>query len=146
MNVDYGKFLGEIIDDFIQKNKLKNIDFIASHGHTIFHQPHLNYTLQIGNGPEICAITGVKTICDFRVQDIALGGQGAPLVPVGDKFLFSEYKFCLNLGGFSNISFEKEKERIAFDICPVNIVMNQYTRKIGLEYDDKGRKWLLKEI
>ena len=139
LNADYGKFLGEIINDFIQKSKLKNIDFITSHGHTIFHQPHLNYTLQIGNGPEICAVTGVKTICDFRVQDVALGGQGAPLVPIGDKFLFSEYKFCLNLGGFSNISFEKEKERIAFDICPVNIVMNQYTRKIGLEFDDKGK-------
>jgi len=138
LNVDYGKFLGEIINEFIQKNKLKNIDFIASHGHTIFHQPHLNYTLQIGNGAEICADTNIKTICDFRVQDIALGGQGAPLVPIGDRFLFSEYKFCLNLGGFSNISFEKENERIAFDICPVNIVMNQYTRKIGLEYDDKG--------
>ena len=139
LNADYGKFLGEVINEFIQKKKLKNIDFIASHGHTIFHQPHLNYTLQIGNGAEICAINNIKTICDFRVQDVALGGQGAPLVPIGDRFLFSEYTFCLNLGGFSNISFEKEKERIAFDICPVNIVMNQYTRKIGLEYDDKGK-------
>ena len=139
LDVDYGKYLGEVINDFIQKNDLKNIDFIASHGHTIFHQPHLNYTLQIGSGAVITAVTNIKTICDFRVQDVALGGQGAPLVPIGDKYLFSEYEFCLNLGGFSNISFEKNDQRIAFDICPVNIVMNYYTRKINLEYDDKGK-------
>ena len=139
LDIDYGVFLGEIINDFIQEKALKNIDFIASHGHTIFHQPHLNYTLQIGNGAAISAITNIKTICDFRVQDVALGGQGAPLVPIGDKYLFSEYEFCLNLGGFSNISFEKDGDRLAFDICPVNIVMNYYTRKIGLEYDDKGQ-------
>ena len=139
LNVDYGLYLGEIILDFIRKNKLKNIDFIASHGHTIFHQPQLHYTLQIGSGAAISAVTNIKTICDFRVQDVALGGQGAPLVPVGDRYLFSEYDFCLNLGGFSNISFEKEGQRMAFDICPVNIVMNYYTRKIDLEYDDKGQ-------
>ncbi|MEN8187534.1 MAG: anhydro-N-acetylmuramic acid kinase [Bacteroidota bacterium] len=139
LHSDYGKFLANIIQEFIDKNHLKNIDFIASHGHTIFHQPHLNYTLQIGNGAVIAAETNIKTICDFRVQDVALGGQGAPLVPIGDKLLFSEYKFCLNLGGFSNISFEKDSERAAFDICPVNIVMNHYTRKIGLEYDDGGK-------
>ncbi len=139
LDVDYGNFLGKIINDFIQEKGLKNIDFIASHGHTIFHQPHLNYTLQIGSGTVISAVTNIKTICDFRVQDIALGGQGAPLVPIGDRYLFSEYEFCLNLGGFSNISFEKENQRLAFDICPVNIVMNYYTRKIGLEYDDKGQ-------
>ncbi len=139
LNVNYGEFLGEIILDFIQKNKLKNIDFIASHGHTIFHQPHLKYTLQIGSGAAISAVTNIKTICDFRVQDVALGGQGAPLVPIGDKYLFSDYDFCLNLGGFSNISFKKENQRVAFDICPVNIVMNYYTRKIELEYDDKGQ-------
>ena len=139
LDIDYGVFLGEIINDFIQEKALKNIDFIASHGHTIFHQPHLKYTLQIGSGAVISAGTNIKTICDFRVQDVALGGQGAPLVPIGDKYLFPEYEFCLNLGGFSNISFEKDGERLAFDICPVNIVMNYYTRKIGLEYDDKGQ-------
>lgn len=139
LDVDYGKYLGEIINEFIQEKKLENIDFIASHGHTVFHQPHLHYTLQIGSGAVISAITNLKTICDFRVQDVALGGQGAPLVPIGDKYLFSDYEFCLNLGGFSNISFEKEDRRLAFDICPVNIVMNHYTRKINLEYDDRGK-------
>ncbi len=138
LHVDYGKFLGELINNFITKNDIENIDFIASHGHTIFHQPELHYTLQIGSGAVIAATTNKKVICDFRVQDLALGGQGAPLVPIGDKLLFSEYDYCLNLGGFVNISFQKKEKRRAFDICPVNIVLNYYTRKIGLEYDDKG--------
>lgn len=138
LDVDYGKFLAELINDFIAKKKINKIDLIASHGHTIFHQPEQNYTLQIGSGAVISAITKCKVICDFRVQDIALGGQGAPLVPIGDKLLFANYDFCLNLGGFANISFEKKNNKIAFDICPINIVLNHYTRKIGLEYDDKG--------
>ncbi|NOQ91524.1 MAG: anhydro-N-acetylmuramic acid kinase [Flavobacteriaceae bacterium] len=139
LDVDYGDFLGGLVNNFIAKNKIENIDFIASHGHTIFHQPEKNYTLQIGNGAVIAATTNCKVICDFRVQDVAFGGQGAPLVPIGDKLLFADYDFCLNLGGFANISFEGEEKRIAFDISPVNIVLNHYTRKIGLEYDDKGK-------
>ena len=138
LNVDYGEFLAKKINNFIDKNSIRNVDFIASHGHTIFHQPHLNYTLQIGSGAVISAKTKIKVICDFRVQDIALGGQGAPLVPIGDKLLFGEYDFCLNLGGFANISYEHDK-REAFDICPVNIVLNHYSRKIELEFDDKGK-------
>ena len=138
LDTDYGTFLGTLILQFIAKNKLTNIDFIASHGHTIFHQPEKNFTLQIGNGATIAAITNHKVICDFRKQDVALGGQGAPLVPIGDQLLFSNYNYCLNLGGFANISFEKNNKRLAFDICPVNIVLNYYTQKIGLEYDDKG--------
>jgi len=139
LDVDYGYFLGELVNNFIAINRIKNIDFIASHGHTIFHQPEQNFTLQIGSGAVIAAITNCKVICDFRIQDLALGGQGAPLVPIGDKLLFADYDFCLNLGGFANISFEDKEKRIAFDIGPVNIVLNHYTRKIGLEYDDNGK-------
>jgi len=138
LHVDYGKYLGELVNDFIKKNKIKKVDFIASHGHTIFHQPELHYTLQIGSGAVISAETKLKVICDFRVQDLAFGGQGAPLVPIGDQLLFSTYDFCLNLGGFANISFQNQDTREAFDICPVNIVLNHFTRKIGLEYDDRG--------
>lgn len=138
LDADYGMFLGEIIQNFITENKIENLNFIASHGHTIYHNPDKNYTLQIGNGPQITAITGIKTICNFRVQDIALGGQGAPLVPIGDKLLFSDYDYCLNLGGFANISFEENKNRIAFDICPVNIVLNHYVSSLNIDYDDKG--------
>ena len=138
LNADYGIHLGNTIRNFIKGNHIEKIDFIASHGHTIFHNPAEKYTFQIGNGPQITTVTGIKTICDFRVQDVALGGQGAPLVPVGDELLFSEYDYCLNLGGFSNISFRKNQQRIAFDICPVNIVLNHYVAAINLEYDDKG--------
>ncbi|MFT4698436.1 MAG: anhydro-N-acetylmuramic acid kinase [Urechidicola sp.] len=138
LDADYGVFLGEIIQNFITKNDVPTVDYIVSHGHTIYHNPAKNYTLQIGNGPYVTSITGIKTICDFRSQDIALGGQGAPLVPIGDMLLFSEYDYCLNLGGFSNISLDKNNQRIAFDICPVNIVLNHYVSALNLEYDDKG--------
>ncbi|MGV6844791.1 MAG: anhydro-N-acetylmuramic acid kinase [Lutibacter sp.] len=139
LNADYGTFLGELIQNFIKENNLSKIDLIASHGHTIFHNPIEMYTLQIGNGPQITAITGLKTICDFRVQDVALGGQGAPLVPIGDELLFSNYDYCLNLGGFANISMNVNNQQIAFDICPANIVLNHYVSTLNLEYDDKGK-------
>lgn len=139
LDSEYGLFLAEVINNFIDKNSLQNIDFIASHGQTIFHQPHLHYTTQIGNGAVISAETNLPVYCDFRKQDVALGGQGAPLVPIGDKYLFSAYEFCLNLGGFSNISFDQNNQRLAFDICPVNIVMNHYTEKIGLAFDEEGK-------
>ncbi len=139
LDADYGVFLGELVKDFITENKIEDLDFIASHGHTIYHDPGQNYTLQIGSGAHLAGRSGIKVICDFRVQDVALGGQGAPLVPVGDMFLFSDYDFCLNIGGFANISFDNLNERIAFDICPANIVLNHFTRLNGLDYDDKGR-------
>lgn len=138
LSADYGKFLGERVLDFIAKYEIKNPDFIASHGHTIFHRPEQGYTLQIGDGAYLSAVSGCKVICDFRSQDIALGGQGAPLVPIGDQLLFQDYDFCLNLGGFANISYQNKGQRLAFDIGPANIVLNHYTRQIGLEYDDKG--------
>ncbi|ARV15134.1 anhydro-N-acetylmuramic acid kinase [Polaribacter sp. SA4-12] len=138
LNIEYGAFLGGVINDFIDKFQIEDIDFIASHGHTVLHQPHKGITLQIGDGQIIANATKQKVICDFRTQDVALGGQGAPLVPIGDELLFSNYDYCLNLGGFSNISFNKNGVRIAFDICPVNIVLNHYVNKLGLEYDDSG--------
>jgi anhydro-N-acetylmuramic acid kinase len=138
LDVDYGFLLGEMVSEFIQNNTIQNLDFIASHGHTVFHNPNEFYTLQIGNGRCIYAKTGIKTIFDFRTQDVILGGQGAPLVPIGDELLFGEYDACLNLGGFSNISFRQNQNRIAFDICPVNIILNHLAEKIGFKYDTNG--------
>ena len=138
LDVIYGKHLGSVLVNFISNYKITEIDFIASHGHTILHQPAEGITLQIGSGAEIAKITQQKVVFDFRTQDVHLGGQGAPLVPIGDELLFSKHDFCLNLGGFSNVSFKKESKRIAFDICPVNIVLNHYANKIGLEYDVDG--------
>ncbi|GAA4077259.1 anhydro-N-acetylmuramic acid kinase [Flavobacterium cheonanense] len=139
LNEEYTELLGNIIKSFITNHKIKNLDAVCSHGHTIFHQPQNGFTLQIGNLPKITSIIQEKVVCDFRVQDVKLGGQGAPLVPIGDRILFSEYDYCLNLGGFSNVSFEDNSKRIAFDISPVNTVLNFYANKIGLDYDDKGK-------
>ena len=139
LNIEYTHFLGQTIRGFIQKNKLSNIDVVCSHGHTILHQPHKGITLQIGNLPEIAKIINQKVVCDFRVQDVELGGQGAPLVPIGDEILFSAFDFCLNLGGFSNVSFEEKGKRIAFDISPVNTVLNFYANQLGFDYDDQGK-------
>jgi len=135
----YSEYLATIILDFINKNKLETIDFIASHGHTALHQPENGLTLQIGNQQVLADILKAKVICDFRLQDVKFGGQGAPLVPIGDRLLFTDYTYCLNLGGFANISFEAKDERIAYDICPVNIVLNHYVSKLNLEYDDQGK-------
>ena len=139
LNNNYTQLLGNTIADFISKYQIKNLDAVCSHGHTILHQPKKGITLQIGNLPEIASYCRQTVVCDFRVEDVALGGQGAPLVPIGDKILFSEYDYCLNLGGFSNVSFESEENRIAFDISPVNIVLNFYANQLGFDYDDKGQ-------
>lgn len=138
LDEDYGNYLGEIINSFKNKFKINKVDFIASHGHTIFHQPERKFTFQIGSGKGISRVTNNKVVCDFRTQDVLLGGQGAPLVPIGDQLLFSKYCYCINLGGFANVSFDKNGERIAFDICPVNIVLNYYSNKLDLEYDEFG--------
>lgn len=139
LNTDYTLLLATLIADFIKRNSIKNIDAVCSHGHTILHQPQNGITLQIGNLPEIAALCKQKVVCNFRVQDVKYGGQGAPLVPIGDRILFSDYNYCLNLGGFSNISFEENGSRIAFDISPVNTVLNTYAYQLGLDYDDKGK-------
>ena len=139
LNKEYTKYLASVISEFINKHNITDLDAVSSHGHTILHQPQNGITLQIGNLPEIAKLTNQKVVCDFRVQDVALGGQGAPLVPIGDQILFSDYDYCMNLGGFSNISFNKNKTRIAFDISPVNTVLNFYANQLGLDYDDKGK-------
>lgn len=139
LNIDYTLFLAELITGFIQKNQLGKLDAVCSHGHTILHQPENGITLQIGNLSQLAEKLHQTVVCDFRKQDVELGGQGAPLVPIGDKLLFPEYDFCLNLGGFANISTEKNKKRIAYDICPINTVLNFYAQKLGKDFDESGK-------
>ncbi len=139
LDFKYTERLSEEISKFIRKNNVQEIDAVCSHGHTILHQPERGFTYQIGNLPRISKMIGHTVVCDFRVQDVELGGQGAPLVPIGDKLLFSEYDYCLNLGGFANCSFEKDGQRIAFDICPANIVLNHYAEKLGKDFDEDGK-------
>lgn len=138
LDKEFGFFLGEKTLEYISKNNIINIDVIASHGHTVFHQPQRKFTLQIGDGRAIKIMTNKTVVYDFRSQDVLLDGNGAPLVPIGDELLFSEFDACLNLGGFSNISLKKNKERIAFDISPVNVVLNFFAEKLGKNFDENG--------
>lgn len=133
----FGLWIGKEVKQFIDDNDLAP-DFIASHGHTIFHQPDNNFTLQIGDGHSIHAIAGVPVIYNFRKLDVALGGQGAPLVPIGELLLFSGYDFCLNLGGIANITKNSKKKMAAYDVCPANIVLNHLSKRAGSAYDKNG--------
>ncbi len=137
LNNFYGEWLGEQVKSFIDEHSLQ-VDLIASHGHTTHHQPENGLTYQIGSGQHLANICGCRVVCDFRTNDVALGGQGAPLVPIGDRLFFSNYDFCLNLGGISNISFEKDGKRIAYDIGLANMILNYITQKEGLAFDKGG--------
>ena len=140
LHSDYGIYLGKQVKAFMEKYRVKP-QLAASHGHTIFHQPAIRLTSQIGSGAGIAAESGVSAVCDFRTTDVALHGQGAPLVPVGDRYLFGDYDYCLNLGGFSNISSEgPDRTRQAYDITAVNYVLNHYTRQTGEDYDKDGNR------
>jgi len=136
---EYTIYLANLITGFINQFNIEDIDAICSHGHTALHQPKKRLTYQIGNLPTITDLLNQVVVCDFRVQDVALGGQGAPLVPIGDLLLFPQYDYYINLGGFANISTKKNNTQIAYDICPVNIVLNYYVKQLGLDYDDKGK-------
>ena len=140
-NNQYGQYIEEVVNTFLYKNRLSKADirFIASHGHTIFHNPNENITCQIGDGTNIYVKTGIKVIHDFRSLDVALKGQGAPLVPIGDELLFNDYHFCLNLGGFANISYIHKNRRIAYDIVPTNIILNKLASQLGHDFDDEGK-------
>lgn len=138
LHSEYGFYLGKQVLQFIEKYQLENISLIASHGHTVFHQPQRKFTLQIGDGRAIKITTGLPVVYDFRSQDILMNGNGAPLVPIGDELLFPEYHACLNLGGFSNISLACNGKRIAFDIVPVNIVLNKLAQQLGKSFDEQG--------
>ncbi len=154
LDKEYTSFLARVIRDFIKKYMIENIDFISSHGHTVYHQPEENYTFQLGNRIELRNLIKKPIVCDFRVQDVALGGQGAPLVPIGDLLLFKDFTHCINLGGFCNISIKNNSEIFAYDICPVNVVLNHFAKEIGYEFDKDGNlaklgtinKQLLKEL
>ncbi len=137
LHVELGMLHGAWVKEFIQEQSLE-VDFIASHGHTVFHQPQLSMTHQIGSAPHIASATGVDVIADFRTTDVAHGGQGAPLVPVGDLWLFGRYPMCLNLGGIANVSVKESLHMEAFDIGLCNMALNHYAEKLGVDYDRDG--------
>ncbi|HRO44840.1 anhydro-N-acetylmuramic acid kinase [Agriterribacter sp.] len=140
LHAEYGHFLGEQVNTFINIHQLHyQVQFIASHGHTTFHVPGKKMTAQLGDGAAIAAETGTPVISDLRALDVALGGQGAPIVPVGDKLLFSEYDYCLNIGGIANLSAHSGDTYVSFDICPANRVLNLLAAKAGKAYDEGGQ-------
>lgn len=145
LDQEYGRYLGEKTKEFISKHQINQLDVIASHGHTVFHQPQKKITLQIGDARSVKLATQKTVVYDFRRQDVLMGGHGAPLVPIGDEKLFSQYDACLNLGGFSNISLKKNNLRIAFDICPVNVVLNHCAEKLNQPFDKEGQ-WARKGV
>ena len=137
IDYQYGQFLGQVTKRFIDKYNLKP-EIVASHGHTIFHRPQEHYTLQIGDGQALANKCGVMVINDFRTEDVLKGGQGAPLVPIGDKLLFSDYPICLNIGGIANVSYDVDGQRIAYDICIANQALNYLANRLSLPYDKDG--------
>lgn len=135
---ELGTYFGKETKQFIEENNLTEIDFIASHGHTVFHKPEKGITVQIGSGKAIKEATQISVINDFRSLDVANGGQGAPLVPVGDKLLFSQYDYCLNIGGIANVSYEENGTRKAYDVCFANMILNPLANELGLPFDRDG--------
>ncbi len=135
----YGTWLGEQVRTFVEKHQLAP-DAVASHGHTVFHQTDKRLTFQLGAGYSLAAAAKLPVIADFRSADVALGGQGAPLVPIGDAHLFGAYDFCLNLGGIANVSFQQQGLRVAYDICPINMLLNHLIAPLGLPYDAGGQR------
>jgi anhydro-N-acetylmuramic acid kinase len=145
LHVEYGHYLGELVNRFLEENGLGyQVQLIGSHGHTTFHMPQHKMTAQLGDGAAIAAETGINVVSDLRAMDLALGGQGAPIVPIGEKILLGDYEFFLNLGGIANLSANMGKTNasriIAFDVCPANRVLNLLSNELGQEYDDGGRQ------
>ncbi|ULQ51021.1 anhydro-N-acetylmuramic acid kinase [Flavihumibacter fluvii] len=139
LHTDFGHYLGTCVNKFIEHFGLDHkVDMVASHGHTSFHLPMRGMTHQLGDGAAIAAETGLPVISDLRALDTAFGGQGAPIVPIGEKLLLGEYGFLLNLGGIANLSFRAGDRYFGFDVCPANRVLNMLVKPLGLEMDNGG--------
>lgn len=139
LHTSFGKYLGEQVNRFIEVHNLHHqVQLISSHGHTTFHAPKLGMTAQLGDGAAIAATTGINVVSDLRAVDVAFGGQGAPIVPMGEKLLFADYPLLLNIGGIANLSYRKEENYIAFDICAANRVLNMLVAQTGKSYDEDG--------
>lgn len=134
LDKELGIWFGNEISAFLKGKK--EPDLLSIHGHTLVHKPKEGISWQLGDGKEIASITGIKTVTDFRTKDLTYGGEGAPLVPVGDFELFGQYDACLNLGGIANVSIRNK--RTAGDICPCNQLLNHFARKLGVDYDHDG--------
>jgi anhydro-N-acetylmuramic acid kinase len=138
-DVYFGYYMGDLVNNFIKKHQIESLDFIASHGHTIFHDPSRRYSIQIGNGAALAATTEKIVINEFRLQDVAHNGEGAPLAPLADFYLFPGFDFYMNIGGIANISANIADKWLAFDIAPANQIFNFLAQKLDLEFDSDGK-------
>ncbi len=134
-----GQFSAACVRTFLNDYDVTVPLLIAQHGHTLVHAPAEGYSLQIGNAAVLANSTGIPVVSNFRNADIAAGGQGAPLVPICDELLFNDYAFCLNIGGIANVSMRIQGERIGYDICPANQLLNFLALEKGLPYDAGGK-------
>lgn len=140
LHTAYGHHIGQLVNAFIEEYSLDyQVQLIASHGHTTFHVPAQKMTAQLGDGAAIAATTGINVVSDLRAMDVALGGNGAPIVPIGEKLLLKEYPLFLNIGGIANVSCNLTNNYIAFDVCPANRVLNMLANKAGKPFDDAGQ-------
>lgn len=138
LHTSYGYYIGELVNSFIDINDLNHqVQLIASHGHTTFHVPSKKMTAQLGDGAAIAAVTGINVVSDLRAMDVALGGHGAPIVPIGEKLLLGDYDFFLNIGGIANISYNSVRY-VAFDVCPANRVLNLLANDADKTMDEGG--------
>ena len=138
LHADYGHYLGRSVSSFMEKYQLLyQVGLVSSHGHTTFHDPANGYTAQLGDGAAIAAETGLPVVSDLRNLDVAFGGQGAPIVPMGEKLLLRDYSLFLNIGGIANLSVSGETYH-AYDICPANRVLNLLANGVGKDYDEGG--------
>ena len=138
LDAAYGRFIGSEVIEFINENDLGyKVSLISSHGHTVFHEPG-KFSTQLGDGASIAATTGLPVVSNLRSMDVALGGQGAPIVPLGEKLLFRDLNYFLNIGGIANISYHGNGIHNAFDVCPANRVLNMLSKQVGKKFDESG--------
>ena len=138
LSEEFAGYLAQEVNLFIEEFSIERMDAVVSHGHTIYHYPEKGITCQIGDGQILASLINLPVINNLRQKDILLGGQGAPIVPIGDLYLFKDYRYCLNIGGIANISVKTASSMVAFDICAANQVLNYYAKKLELAYDDEG--------
>ena len=139
LHTAYGRYLGHHVADFMHRYHLEHkVHFISSHGHTVFHEPGNKTTFQLGDGASIAAAAGLPVVSDLRAMDVALGGQGAPIVPIGDQLLFGRYEYLLNIGGIANMTVWQDGRPIAFDVCAANQVLNALAEREGMTMDKGG--------
>ncbi len=139
LHTAYGQYIGQEVNRFIESHQLHyKVAVVASHGHTTFHMPASQMTAQLGDGAAIAAKTQLPVVSDLRALDVAFGGQGAPIVPIGEKMLMNDFTYFLNIGGIANISLNAE-EYVAFDVCPANRVLNMLANDAGKPFDEDGK-------